>query len=56
MRYNKSIFKTKQKSPVKLRKHAHLKEIGRNFYQKFVIAVKNRREEIRPDKVFKRGK
>ena len=39
-----------------MRKQAHLKQIGRNFYRKFVISVKTRKEENRPDKVFKRGK
>jgi len=41
---------------MKLRKQAHLKEIWRNFYRKFVISVKTRKEEIRPDKVSKRSK
>jgi len=41
---------------VKLKKQAHLKEIKQNFYRKSVIAVKTRKEGIRPDKVFKRGK
>jgi hypothetical protein len=32
IRYNGAIHKNKEKSPVKLRKQAHLKEIWQNFY------------------------
>jgi len=56
IRYNESICKTKKKSTVKLRKRAHLKEIGRNFYQKFATPFKIEKQEFRPGKVSERSK
>jgi hypothetical protein len=56
IRYNESICKTKKKSTVKLRKSAHLKEIGRKFYQKFATPFKMKKPEFHHGEVSERSK
>jgi len=41
---------------MKLRKQAHTKEIGQNFYQKSATNIKIEKQYSCPGKVFKRGK